>query len=61
VLATAPVPGARLDVEPVGRHSIAVTAAAAARAIIVYALLDVTERAFALDHTTDCLLRLHAH
>jgi hypothetical protein len=57
---------AGLDVEPVSRHSVAVTAATAASAIVVHAQLDATERAFTLDDEHDglfCLVaerRVHA-
>jgi DNA-directed RNA polymerase subunit RPC12/RpoP len=60
VLAASPVLRALLDLKVVSRHSVAVTAAAAARAIVVHAQLDVTEGTFALDYESDRVLRLLA-
>ncbi len=45
----ATVLGALPDIEPVRRDSIAVTRAAAARAIVVHAQLDAAQGAFSLD------------
>jgi hypothetical protein len=60
MLAAPPVLRTLLDIEPISRHSVAVTAAAAARTLVMHAQLDPTERAFALDDGTDRLLCLIA-
>jgi len=60
MLAAATVLRALSDVEPVGRHSVAVTAAAAASALVVHAQLDATEGTCTIDDESDRLLCLGA-